>query len=190
MWIWLCTGPCDKGSLTFHGCFLFRMNSIWILFFPSSVCCVLKVLIMSGIAFVDRGGKQKSWWKSEVGRFFLFFFFYSLLELKPCYGHIDPSSVCHLISVYACVHCDFSGGDDNTTINHIYCPIFHFQLILVEVTTCERCTSLSPMSFLLVRWHLIRFQSVHFFSRFHSLSCWFVTHSPPFQILFNKFSAS
>lgn len=26
-----------------------------------------------------------------------------------------------------------SGVDDITTINHIYCPYFHFQLILVEV---------------------------------------------------------
>lgn len=44
----------------------------------------------------------------------------------------------------------FSGGNDNTTINHIYCPIFHFQLIPVKVTACERCTSLSLLSLLLV----------------------------------------
>lgn len=90
-----------------------------------------------------------------------------------------------------CGYCDSSGGDDNTTINHIYCPIFHFQLILVEATTCksQRCIELK-LNFAFYFWfcqHSSRFMLCVHDIRF---GVCMDLMSIPYRIVFNKFSAS
>lgn len=121
----------------------------------------------------------------------------------------DTSSVCYLITVYASMwECenDFSGGDDNTTINHIYCPIFHSQLILVG-----RYNVLEQWRFSGIKFNRVCVSCVFlflFFSFFslvrpafqpipcvlvnimHIFFVCFDLVSIPYRIVFNKFSAS
>lgn len=92
------------------------------------------------------------------------------------------------------------------TINHIYCPIFHFQLILVEVIVCVMCMcerathwklkrNIYRLFFVLVvvsSWRFMCRKCFPFFcrsfqKRIHEHWTW--AHSSC-TILFNKFSAS